>query len=132
MGKIRMMLRINIESTKLNTPMKKMIVLIVAGMLFSFATYAQDCKPQKKEAVVEQVLGMYVFVDSTPKAEYNYLGNVTAGSGLGKAMGGAAEYEAKKMRLIKKAKEEFPNADGVILHFVQGGKDYADAIKFKE
>ena len=105
-----------------------MIVFVLIGL----TTKAQDCKPKKNEATVEQYNGLYVFVDSTPKAEYKFLGNVAAGSGLGKALTGATEYDQKKNKLVKKAKEDFPEADAVIVHFVKGGKDTADAIKFKE
>lgn len=112
--------------------MKKIIITALTLLVFGYASVAQEAKPKKSDATVEQVLGMYVFVDSAPKAEYQFLGSVGAGSGLGKAMVGAAEFDAKKMRLIKKLKEEYPNADGIIIHFARGGKDTADAIKFKE
>jgi len=110
--------------------MKKTILLIVlTGFLMS--AYSQESKPKKSDATVEQSQGMYVFVDAAPKAEYEFLGTISAGTGLGKAMG-AAEYGPKKNRLIKNAKEEYPQADGLIIHFNRGGKDTADAIKFKD
>jgi hypothetical protein len=111
--------------------MKKSL-FVVAFALVTASLFAQDAKPKKSDAIVEQYKGIYVFVDCVPKAEYKFLGSVNSGSGLGKAMMGAPEYEQKKVKLIDKAKEEFPEADGVILHFVKGGKDTADAIKFKE
>lgn len=111
--------------------MKKFVVLIALTGMLNFA-YAQEAKTKKSDATVEQVQGMYVFIDSTPKADNEFLGTVSAGSGFGKAMGGAAEYDAKKIRLIKNAKEKYPQADGLIIHFVKGGKDTADAIKFKD
>jgi hypothetical protein len=111
--------------------MKKTILLIVlTGFLMS--AYSQESKPKKSDATVEQIQGMYIFVDCTPKAEYQFLGTISSGSGFGKAMGGASEYDQKKSKLIRNAKEDFPQADGLILHFVKGGKDTADAIKFKD
>jgi hypothetical protein len=111
--------------------MKKTILLIVlTGFLMS--AYSQESKPKKSDATVEQVQGMYVFVDAMPKAEYDFLGTISAGSGFGKVMVSAAEYEPKKNRLIKNAKEKYPQADGLIIHFNRGGKDTADAIKFKD
>lgn len=74
-------------------------------------------------ATVNQVQGVYIFVESEPVNTYIYLGTVkntvTFGSG---------QFDDVKKTLLKKAKKEYPGANGLIIHFVNGGTDYADAI----
>lgn len=110
--------------------MKKIAFLILTAsvpVIMSFAPGGDN-----GAATVERIEGVYVFVDSRPIAEYDYLGTVKAGSGMGKAFSvSSQEYEDRRNKLIKRVKEEYPNADGVILKFKSGGKDAADAIKFK-
>ena len=111
--------------------MKHLIFIAIMLSVVSITT-AQDCKAKKDDAIVEQYSGVYIFVDCKPKAEYKFLGTVNSGSGFGKAMMGTPEYDQKKMKLIEKVKKDYPQADGIIIHFVKGGKDSADAIKFSE
>ncbi|MFY9307818.1 MAG: hypothetical protein WAQ28_02095 [Bacteroidia bacterium] len=98
------------------------IGIVVAGLL-SFK-FAYDSK--KNTAEVEQYQGVYIFCDSKPVMEYDYLGTVKGGLG---AMGG--QYAGIRDNLIKRAKKEYPNAEGLILILKEGGTDRCDAIKFK-
>lgn len=79
------------------------------------------------QAKVNQLQGLYVFVDATPLQEYDYLGSVQNGMRLT----GSSQYQPVRDRLIKKIKDQYPAADGIIFHFVNNAPDKADAIKFK-
>jgi len=108
--------------------MKKVIIgvfisaLVIIGLAFT-ATY----EAKKSTAEVEQMQGLYVFIDSKPVMEYEYLGTVKRNTG---GFGGA-QYSSVRDGLIKRVKEDYPKADGIILILKAGGTDRADAIKFK-
>lgn len=78
-------------------------------------------------AKVERIQGLYVFTDCQPVAAYEFLGTVS-GANVGMK---SPQYQIVRDGLIKKLREDFPNADGVILQLNAGAKDKADAIKFK-
>lgn len=100
--------------------------------LAMFATFAASAQTNKAEATAEQFQGLYVFVDSKPVAQYDFLGTVGKGSSWGKAFGlQGSEYTDRRDKLVKSAKKEYPQAEGIILHLREGGKDEADVIKFK-
>lgn len=71
--------------------------------------------------------GLYIFTDCKPLYEYEYLGSVKNGA----RFAGSSQYQPVRDGLIKKIKSDYPQADGVIFHFVNGAADKADAIKFK-
>ena len=81
---------------------------------------------KKSNADVNQYEGVYVFTDSKPQKDYEYLGTVKISLGLG-----SGQYQNVRNSLIKKAKKEDPQADGLIMNFKDMGTDRADAIKFK-
>jgi len=103
--------------------MKKNVLILVAGiimsLLFSFKL-VYDSK--KSTAEVEQEEGMFVFYKSKPVSEYEYIGT----------------YKVKLIldnnptllfnKLIRKTKEKYPNATGIIIDNDMGK---CDAIKFK-
>lgn len=78
-------------------------------------------------AEVEQIQGFYVFIDSKPVQEYEYLGTVKSSMNLI-----SSQYQSIRDALIKKARKEHPSGNGIIFHFSNGGTDKADVIKFKE
>ena len=88
---------------------------------FTFINY----EPKKATAEVEQMQGLYIFTDSKPVLEYEYLGTVKA------AISMDGQYQGVRDKLIKKAKKDFPTADGLMMQFKSGGTDKCDAIKFK-
>ena len=101
----------------------------------AFALMTQDTttKPEQKTiladkeaARVEQMKGLYVFTDSKPLRAYKYLGNV---KGKGFMMNG--QYTNVRDALLKRCSEQYPEADGIILHLNSGGFDFADALKFE-
>ncbi len=108
--------------------MKKIILGSIIGVFMTtiFAFTATNYDPKKSTAEVDQFEGLYVFVDSKPVKEYEYLGTVTASITLGDT-----QYTGCRDRMIKKCKKDYPQADGIIITFKSGGTDKADAIKFK-
>lgn len=109
--------------------MKKIISLIVLGffVLSIFAFTVVSYEPKHATAEVEQLQGLYIFVDSKPVLEYEYIGTVKSTFSLG-----GSQYTDVRDRIIKKAKKDYPQADAIIISFKAGGTDRADAIKFKK
>ncbi|MCA4899518.1 MAG: hypothetical protein ACK514_10920 [Bacteroidota bacterium] len=108
--------------------MKKVCIGLIIGLTTSFLlsmTTIQETK--KSHAEVDQYQGIYVFTDSKPLKEYEYLGTVKLTLGLG-----SGQYQNVRNVLIKRAKKDYPQADGLIMNFKDGGTDRADAIKFKD
>jgi len=94
------------------------------NVLFSFVVI--NYIPKQRTAEVEQIEGVYIFTDSRPVLDYQYLGTVKSS-----VTWVSTQYHSVRNVLIKKAKREFPNANGLIFHFKDGGTDKCDAIRFK-
>jgi hypothetical protein len=77
---------------------------------------------QKNEALVSKEEGICIFTDSKPTHETDYLGTVKIGFTMG-----SGSYKDIISKLIKKARKEYPSAEGIIFD----GVDKADVIKFK-
>ena len=107
--------------------MKKIIIgcLIGIGLTSLVALKGANYEPKKATGEVEQMQGLYIFTDSKPVLDYEYLGTVKVTFALD------AQYQGVRDKLIIKAKTDFPTADGLIMQFKSGGKDKCDAIKFK-
>lgn len=103
---------------------KPFLIGIALCGLFSFKMVA-DYVAKKNTAEVDQYQGVYVFTDSKPVGEYDYLGTVKVSMSL------SGQYASVRDALIKKAKKEYPNANGIIFNFKDGGTDKADAILIK-
>lgn len=99
--------------------------LPVALLLFT-ASLRLPTEFSPAHAVVNQEQGLYIFVDSKPASEYEYLGTVKSNGLLG-----GPQYADVKKRLIAKVKKEYPKANGIILNFNNGGSDSADAIEIE-
>jgi hypothetical protein len=99
--------------------------LIGISMTTLFAFVASNYQAKRATGEVEQMQGLYIFTDSKPVLEYEYLGTVKATFGLD------SQYQGVRDKLIKKAKSDFPEADALIMQFKSGGTDRCDAIKFK-
>jgi hypothetical protein len=103
---------------------------LTLGILLGFALTGSIAmrsyyEVKKNTAEVEQFQGLFVFTDSKPVSEYQYLGSVKIVLKLN------GEYQAIRDKLIKNCKKEYPEADGLIMHFANNGVDRADAIKLK-
>lgn len=102
--------------------MKVLLVMIPILLLCSFANFQNE----KNIAKVNQVGGLYLFVDSEPVSEYEYLGTQKC-----KMTMWSTQYQTVRDQLIRKVKKEYPKANGIIFHFHDGGVDLADAIYIK-
>jgi hypothetical protein len=81
-------------------------------------------------ARANQYQGIYVFTDCTPEREYTILGSIRPKGKGWAAMGMKdVQYENTRDGMVSQCKDDYPQADGLILHL--GKKDEADAIKFK-
>lgn len=98
------------------------LVLIGSATLFSSF---QAGETRKDIAVVNKIEGYYIFVESKPMADYEYLGTVES------KFARTPQFIDVRNALIKKAKEQYPRADGLLMTFVTGSKDKAEVIKFK-
>lgn len=106
--------------------MKNLFPFIAGLALISLFSFKTLYDARKNTAEVEQMEGLFIFVDSKPVQEYEFLGTEKITIGLG-----SGQYTDIRNKLIKKVKKEYPTADGVLIHFSNGGTDKADAIKFK-
>jgi hypothetical protein len=107
--------------------MKKIMLgfALAMGIITFEAFKLGSYEAKKNTAEVEQYQGVFVFTDSKPVSEYDFLGSVKGGISL------SGQYSSVRDNLIKRAKKEYPNADALIMHFSTGGTDRCDAIKYK-
>jgi len=103
---------------------KAILVLIAAGALLSFTVINYSANKSTCEAV--QVDGLYMFVDSRPVSDFDYLGTVKGSS----TFAWSEKYQDVKDKMIRKTKKEFPGAEGIIFSF-NGDKTKVEAIKFR-
>jgi hypothetical protein len=110
--------------------MNKICLGVLIGLALTLLK-ASGVKPasdvKNSTAEVNQIEGLLIFTDSKPIREYEYLGTVKSNTGGF----GNPQYEGVRGRLIKKAKADYPKADGVIMYLNYGQADKADAIRFK-
>lgn len=104
----------------------KLFLAVVAGMaltaLFSFRAIYEA---KKNTAEVDQAEGIYIFTDCTPVKDFEFLGTVKNTFSFG------GQYQEVRDKLIKKAKKDYPTAEGILIRLKDGGTDKAEAIKFK-
>jgi predicted metal-dependent RNase len=107
--------------------MKKIILggLIGISITTLFAFKIQNYEFKKATAEVDKIQGLCIFTDSKPLLKYKYLGTVKITFAID------TQYQKLRNQLIKKAKKEFPNADGLIMEFNASGTDKCEAIKFE-
>lgn len=88
----------------------------------------KDGQKNKARAKVEQIQGVYIFVDCEPVTESTYVGTSKKSGGFS-----SPQYTSVRDALIKKCKKEFKDKefDAIVFKFVDGGADMADAVKLK-
>jgi hypothetical protein len=105
--------------------MKKILLRTFVGLslttLLAFKVASYEAKKSTCEA--EQMQGLFVFIHSKPVVEFDYLGSFTPNM--------VPSSNAKPIinHMIKKGKEKFPTADGIIFTDDELGK--VDLIKFR-
>lgn len=98
------------------------------ALLFTFSVFSTICGAQsidKSTAKVEKEKGLYIFVDSSPLAPHDTLGELKSMNAW------SAKYEAVKKTAINKAWKEYPEAEGIILLPGGAGMGSTYVIKFK-
>lgn len=104
--------------------MKKYLIGVFVGMAITALTaMVQTYQVKKSTAEVQSYENILVFTDSKPVMDYEYLGTVKITF--------ARSHNDSRDGLIKKAKSEFPDAEGIIITVRPGQSDKADVIKFK-
>lgn len=112
--------------------MKRLTYVLAATLMIGGALMGFKAENSKELGRVIRQKGLYVFSDCTPVAEYDVLGSVRPKNKGARVFGmKSVQYESIRNDILSAAKEEYPNADGIILHLYDGGKDEADVIKFK-
>lgn len=75
---------------------------------------------------VNQYQGFYIFVDSEPKGETEYISSV-----VGRGKSNSLQYHAIKERLLNICRKEQPNSKLLVLKLVYGGIDSGDIVRVK-
>ncbi len=97
-------------------------VFVTSLLAFNILSY----EPNRSTGEVEQMQGLYIFTDSKPVLEYEYLGTVKT------TFAADVQYQGTRNKMIRKAKKKFPDAEGIIIQFKSGGTDKGDVIKFNK
>ncbi|MDF7817665.1 hypothetical protein P1X15_08660 [Runella sp. MFBS21] len=90
------------------------------------ALKAASYEPRSSTAEVGQIQGYYIFVNSKPVKEYKYIGTVKSSMTWG-----SGQFQDVRDKLIRKAKKEYPDGDGLIFNFYDGRTDKCNVIKIK-
>lgn len=102
--------------------MNKQIIYFFSGIFLIFLLSAgyENYVVGKQTAHADRFQNVYVFTDSKPVMEYEYLGTVKVKLGI------TGYYDETRDILIKNAKKEYPQLDAIIIREFK-----ADVIKFK-
>jgi hypothetical protein len=106
-----------------NRIMKKVLLGFGIAMCFSFV-YKQYYEVNNSTAEVAKEQGLYIFTDSKPVNDYEYLGTVKIGVS-------SPNYSNVKKSIINKVKKKHPTANGILMN-VEGNNGIGDAIFFEE
>ena len=102
--------------------MKKICFIMFLGAFFSVLSAQEQ---QKGLCKVNKTNGVYVFTDNEPVCDYEIVDRVKS------TVSWSAQYNAVKSKLVRKAVNDYPDADGIICSMNKGGTDRAVIIKFK-
>lgn len=120
-GDAKEMLNSMIKKVKKDYPTANGVIFTSVEMDKADAVLLNE--PNGKSAV-DQIEGLYIFIQCRPSAEYDYLGSVK------KSLAWSGNPKEMLNSMIKKVKKDYPQANGII--FTSIDMDKADAIKFKE
>jgi hypothetical protein len=105
--------------------MKRPLLLVITVLsIVAILAFKSTNEIKRDYASVNQVSGLYVFLESKPLAEYEVLGTV-------KKTGLVWNGKAKEMQniLIRRAQDDYPKCDGIIFDDIS--MEHATVIKFK-
>lgn len=104
--------------------MKKLLLFLFLGAVGSFLSFRYVDRIAKDQATVNQVQGVYIFIQCRPQADYAILGTVEK-KGL-TILGTPREmYNV----IIRRAKRDYPVCEGIIFDNI--AMDHATVIRFK-
>lgn len=83
-----------------------------------------DSSEDKTLAKANLHSGVLVFTDCKPLNSYSFLGKVSGNGGFN------TDYNILRDRMVKRSVKKYSKVQGIIPHFVTGGKDTAEAIMF--
>ncbi len=108
--------------------MKRVIFGTLIGVTLTslLALTVASYEPRNSTAEVDQIQGYCIFINAKPVKEYKYIGTVKSVMTLG-----SGQFQDVRDKLIRKAKKEYPEGDGLIFNFHDGGTDKCDVIKIK-
>ncbi len=108
--------------------MKRVIFGTLIGVTLTslLALTVASYEPRSSTAEVDQIQGYCIFINAKPVKEYKYIGTVKSVMTLG-----SGQFQDVRDKLIRKAKKEYPEGDGLIFNFHDGGTDKCDVIKIK-
>ncbi len=107
--------------------MKKYLLGFLFGISISIllAFKASTFEPTSTTAEINKIDGLHVFTDCIPVLPYDSIGT------LGISFILDTQYESIRSNFIKKAKNKYPSADGLILNLNKKGIDKCVVIKMK-
>ncbi len=105
--------------------MKKYFIGLLFGISITilFAFKVANYLPNASTAEVNKIKGLYIFTDCKPVMPYDSIGTVEIG------FISDTQYESIRGNLIKRTRNKFPNADGLIMKFDKKGIDKCIAIR---
>ena len=107
--------------------MKKSLLSFFLGSCLTciLAFKAITYEPNPATAEVYKIEGFYIFTDSKPMMQHDSLGIVELGFVSG------TQYESIRANLIKRARKQYPDANGLILELNKKNIDKCIVIQFK-
>lgn len=101
---------------------------LIGGLIILLSSFTLKIKVREGSSLARANVyrGVYVFMDSQPKKEYEILGN------LSKILSWTGSLTEYRNGIVKKAQKKFSDAQGVILNEKAIGGLEATVIKFKE
>lgn len=107
--------------------MKKTLIFAMGMALTTLFAFKTMYDAKKNTAEVMQIEGIYIFTDSKPVMEYEYLGTIETS-----VLGMCNQYNCLRDKAITKTKKEYPASEGIIISFnKEKGNAKCDVIKFK-
>lgn len=106
----------------------KTIAAFVGGIIFTSlisATIIYDLKKSSAEVNMEK--GYYIFIECTPSKSFKKVGSIKKRVNWS----GSGQFDDIKHDLVNKAKRLYPDGEGLIFDFKDGGADEVQVIRFE-
>ena len=100
------------------------LTLVTGGVDKAHMIRFKNTQEDHSLARVKRYSGIYVFCDSDPLNNFEFIGNLKGKFTF------VPQYSTLRDDFVKKCTKKYKNASGIIIHLVSGGKDTAEAVKF--